>query len=325
MFLSSANYSAAVSKLIAESKSLSIAVAYWGRTAENLLLPTNGKEVRVICNLASGGTNPEPIRKLLGHKEVTIRQVDNLHGKVVVGDSVAIVGSANFSTNGLWLDGEESAGLSEAGILTVDPEQIANAQAWFEGLWIAARNITTEDLDIAERCRRSLGGLRPPKADSLMNAPILDLKDRPIYLAIWRLQASCKAFDAFHDVVEGAGTKEGEIARAHSQNLSFFEEWESLPIDAWLISVYFGKGGKVDVQGVWKRVPELDATFQDGEGPAKSIQILVKQKSVCGMSFRRKDKDELREILKPRIAELWSRTREDYCVAVPLCEALEGK
>lgn len=324
MFLTSENYRQVVSKVIDENQSLSIAVAYWGRDAEKLLLPASGKQVRLICNLTSGGTNPAPIEKLLGHKDISVRQLDNLHAKVVVGESNAIIGSANFSTNGLWFEGEDSAGLTEAGIYTDDSELVANAQAWFDRLWDSARGITAADLEAAQKRRDILNGLRPPKSRSLMDAPISDLKGRRIQIAIWRNDTSEKADEAFEGALEKVSALGGRSPESRLRDkFSFFEGWDSLTKEGYIISVYFGKRGKLDVEDAWKRWPDFDEVFTTDDGLSNSIQVVQKQHFVYGMLFESADREKLRMCLKPQIDEIWAERKNDECVIKDLCEVLE--
>lgn len=123
-----------------------------GKGAELLFddLPTD-TEVHVICNLTSGGTNPQTIRALqaLGSR-VSVRQLNNLHAKVVCGDEVAVIGSANCSSNGLALQGQQCAGWREAGVVTKAAEVLADVRPWLDNLWQAAQDINETDLAIAK-------------------------------------------------------------------------------------------------------------------------------------------------------------------------------
>lgn len=110
MFVTSADYENAVASIAEEKGELLVAVAFWGRGAESIVHRRRGKPVKIICNLTSGGTNPATIETLQGIDKVILKQCDRLHAKVIVGSKTAVVGSANFSCNGLNLEGEESEG-----------------------------------------------------------------------------------------------------------------------------------------------------------------------------------------------------------------------
>ena len=88
------------------------AVAFWGRGAAALFGPRS--RVRIVCNLATGGTNPDEIIALQA-KGHTVLQHDQLHAKVYLGKSQAVVASANASANGLGLEASEQAKWIEAG------------------------------------------------------------------------------------------------------------------------------------------------------------------------------------------------------------------
>jgi hypothetical protein len=48
-----------------------IAVAFWGLGAEELLSPN--RHYRIICNLDTGSTNPEAIRKIVNQAGTNVR------------------------------------------------------------------------------------------------------------------------------------------------------------------------------------------------------------------------------------------------------------
>ncbi len=52
-------------KRVASGKRLSCAVAFWGVGSDATIGEIKNREVRLICNLQTGGTNPEAIRTLL--------------------------------------------------------------------------------------------------------------------------------------------------------------------------------------------------------------------------------------------------------------------
>lgn len=118
-------------------KSLRIAVSYWGKdilkqTGLQKRVEKRPDSVKVICDLASPGCNPEPIEQIknLG---VEVKSLNNFHAKVWIGDSAVIIGSPNFSKNGLGYD--EKSLLSnnvEAAVLTQDSVLISRVAAWFE-------------------------------------------------------------------------------------------------------------------------------------------------------------------------------------------------
>jgi hypothetical protein len=115
-------------KEILKEPDVCCAVAFWGKGCNDWL---KGKNARVICNLASGGTNPFALKSLkLSNKG--LKQNDQLHAKVFIGRTHTIVASANVSANGLGFEGIEQKGWLEAGVkIETTSEQID----WFESLW----------------------------------------------------------------------------------------------------------------------------------------------------------------------------------------------
>ncbi|MGT2505596.1 phospholipase D family protein [Cupriavidus basilensis] len=126
-------------------KALRIAVAFWGDSAQTVI--AEGRLYRIICNLTQGGTNPAVVKALRAMPNVEIRHLSSLHAKVVIADKKAIVGSANFSTDGLGLDGVCESGWVEAAAVL---DAVA-VEDWFDIHWRAASEVSDEALANAER------------------------------------------------------------------------------------------------------------------------------------------------------------------------------
>ncbi|MGQ7790962.1 phospholipase D family protein [Faunimonas sp. B44] len=135
------------------------AVAFWGRGSTERL-PDGGKgNVKIICNLRSGGTNPAAIKAM---NRENVRQMDDLHAKVYLGSDHAVVTSANASANGLGFEGHELKGWREAGWLTDEIRPIAD---WFEVLWSEAHEISDQDIRLAEEAWRKRQRAKPTLRD----------------------------------------------------------------------------------------------------------------------------------------------------------------
>ena len=146
LFLRHDEIQASLAKLV-KGKRLLCAVAFWGDgAAAHFELPREGQDVRILCNLSMGGTNPFEIERL-GDAGIPLRQIDTLHAKVYIGDDDMVVTSANASCNGLGFEGRFAGNWIEAG--AVGPVQ-KKALDWFEGLWAAAAHITPGDLERAK-------------------------------------------------------------------------------------------------------------------------------------------------------------------------------
>ncbi|MCL1077378.1 hypothetical protein D5R81_02895 [Parashewanella spongiae] len=124
------------------SEPIMIAVAYWGKRVEYLI--SDNRYYKIVCNLSDGGTNPDVISDLMKKENVEIRKLERLHSKVFITEKSAIVGSSNFSQNGLGLD--SCIGTIEAAIETSETLEIMN---WFDQIWGRSSKITDKDINKA--------------------------------------------------------------------------------------------------------------------------------------------------------------------------------
>ncbi len=124
------------------------AVAFWGKGADRLWKGVDHKNVRLICNLSMGGTNPNVIGKAANTRK-SWKQHPTLHAKVYLGDDIAIVTSANASANGLGLEDGEVSGWLEAGVLINDAAQVERISDWFDNVWATSSAISDVDLMLA--------------------------------------------------------------------------------------------------------------------------------------------------------------------------------
>jgi hypothetical protein len=109
---------------VLKSANVRCAVAFWGRGAEKSF-GAKISNVKIICNLNMGGTNPEPIKILSKDvRRFELRQCDTLHAKVYIGDQSAVVTSANNSTNGLGVEGALTKGWIEAGVCLTEIDDL---------------------------------------------------------------------------------------------------------------------------------------------------------------------------------------------------------
>lgn len=130
-------------------KPIRIAVAFWGQGAD-AIIRNAPRQYQIICNLKSGGTNPQVVRSLKALANVSIIQLDTLHAKVVITDGGALISSANVSTNGLALEGNDSRTWQEAGVLVPSAALVRmNIVEWFQRLWEQGRRIDEYDLERA--------------------------------------------------------------------------------------------------------------------------------------------------------------------------------
>jgi hypothetical protein len=321
MYITSEKYLSQVTALIEESDRLDIAVAFWGEGSNSLLARSSDKLVRVICNLASGGTNPHPIEQLL-KQGVNLRQLDDLHAKVVLGSQSALVGSANFSTNGLQLEGSEVRGWSEAGLSTCSASDLHEIAQWFEAEWDRARPVEASDLKRALSKWKLRRAARPrvKQVKSLIDFSPADVKDRNLYVIIWGEEASEGANAAYEQVVSQA-EEQALLEQPLLAKLDFYEDWSNLPKDGTLISFQSHSNGRYSCDGVWRRVAELDVNPGEAHG---GLQIVLEQDDVLGIRITGKQRKDLEKNFRPVLDALSNEFKGPNGGAViPLDKVLE--
>lgn len=261
MFLHSENYNNAIKTVIKDAKSIDIAVAFWGKGAEALI--PEGKRIRIICNLGSGATNPDVIARLLSCKGVEVRDLDSLHAKVVLTKERAIVGSANFSTNGLNFEGhEELQGWHEAGLVTDNQEHLDDMQSWFNDRWQESLEITDSLLKAAKEVWNSRFNTRPydlRKGKRLLDIPEASLAGRNIVVAVYRTRLSEMAKEKLQQKKDEAQDP------VLTKGWECYEDWDELEIGNIVIDVYIGPKEGVHINGPYEIFDRVDYAIQDKE------------------------------------------------------------
>lgn len=332
MFLSSKKYLEQFRSLIEGSEELSIAVAFWGEGAQKLIRKAwKGRSLRIICNLGSGGTNPQVIRSLieLAKKKhgIQILTLDNLHAKVAIGESAAIVGSANLSVNGLGLEGAEYEGWHEAGMLVQEQSQLAQMREWFDCLWQQGVDISEDRLINAHIQWVKNRTSRPLNVNKLLDAPHSALKNRNIYIAVYQLEASDQA--KAEAVKAEKDARRSDLPVVRNTKLDFFEDWpddseEPLPIDAPIIAMRYGPTKRLTSVSAWVRIPQLDRTFVSAERESTvPLTMTGHLKRVSGMTFSKGDGQVLAKRLKPWIDELYLGAEPGTARCIPLDDFIE--
>lgn len=277
MFLTAENYLKSVEGLLRDSKTIDIAVAFWGQGAE-LLIPQAGKKLRILCNLAMGGTNPKVIEDLQGYPSVEIKALSRLHAKVIIGDQQAIIGSANCSANGLNYEGDELKGWYEAGYRTDDAAQLEHMQAWFESLWAEAQPITENMLNDAALIWRQRSNTRRFKTEGqLLQMPLADLARRDVSVLFWRDGISKKAEQHYEAIKKSAGKPELTTA------WGVYEDWfDDLRVGQIIIDVRIGTRGGVDVFGLFEII-DKKVISAEGADEEMCLHIARKIDSLLGV------------------------------------------
>lgn len=307
--------------LLKEAKEASMAVAFWGEDSETIFDGYEGKPPRIICNLALGGTNPKAIRELKTKwKNAKIRQLDNLHAKLVLTEKAMIVGSANISSNGLGLEDGEVAGFRELGIRSEDAEQLKAARTWFDELWEnEAREIDDSDLDAAQRVWKKRRSARPSekvlRSRNLLDQPASVLKDSEIYFVIYRNGWSKK-------VKEIVGKKQAENIRTKHEKLDAYETVKGFPKvrNVAIIPIYWGANGAIKIDNTQKT--KGSPPDKDGGGNSDSLldfTVMDRKFRPDPFSFTPSHRRELENNIKPWLESIRDQFLDEYyagCVPV---------
>ncbi len=320
-------YLPTVSNLIKNGNRLRIAVAFWGTGSELLFDDFAGKELQLICNLSLGGSNPAVIRKLMRINHAEIRQVDQLHAKILLSEQGVIVGSANMSANGLGFEGGEANSFYELGIYKTDSPLLEEANNWFNSIWNEAKSIDDKDLELAEKAWLKRRGSRPifeknkNEKANLMEMDPMELKDRPIYFVFYRYKGSEEAIDYLDEINGNEKIPDG--------NLDIYEGWgeNQLPRmeSGIIIPIYIGARRRVDIFPPQRPLPEFrrlnDDVYWD-------VTINTQESSdVLPFKFSNQDRLNLVEPIKNWFDQCLREEfkKNDYGLSIPIGEFLEWK
>ncbi|MFL9897918.1 phospholipase D family protein [Paraburkholderia fungorum] len=297
MFISSTDYKSHIDTLINQSQTIDIAVAFWGKGAFEYLQGT-GKQFRIICNLTSGGTNPEVI-EALQEEGYEVRHLDDLHAKVVIGINVAVVGSANFSTNGLNIEADEFDGWQEAGYATNKPEDLGQMRDWFDRQWKRGIEITEGMLEQAQanwdaRYRTRIAFSSTKK--SVLSMTPAELQGRNIYVALYRDAPSDEASKFF-----GKWKDEQHLDSPTESDteVGFYEDWDEMERGQKVISVYVGPKGGIVVEGAYEIYGSIQKDRTGwGLGPKMTLQLCYGINRLADRTFQKRECMELAERLR---------------------------
>lgn len=280
MFISSESYFRKIENIFDTSKTLCIAVAFWGKGAEKIIKNWKGNNIKIICNLFSGGTNPYVIEEISKNKNIEIKHNNKLHAKVIISDNSLIIGSANISANGLGYEDTELNQWQEAGYIVTTPYDIIQCQNWFNSLWNESASCTNSDIKHARKIwerNRFYRQVNPIKNElSTLSNEVLEDK---IYLAVYQEEASQEAQKLFKKIKK----ENSKVLNDRLELLDYFDDWsdrykEPLPKDAYIIPVYCSEDGEFYFNDMVKRLPSLDETYKPHNGKRTTLIILEKIK-----------------------------------------------
>lgn len=296
MFLPGDDNTREIQQLITESDGLDSAVAFIGKKAETLFSNVNSK-CRIICNLKSGGTNPEVVKQLLDLQNIDIRDNPLLHAKVYIGKNVAIISSANLSANRLGLEADELNGWLEAGYKITDHQELKGINSWFLDIWKRSKKITPNDIEMAMKTWNKRQIVRPTIGSNISLFKVLRdspevLQNRNLYMTISTDSMSDSAIDTLNYVKEES---------KYGCNVEAFESWPELPENSYFIDFYVGPRGGFNYYGIFKS-PEkkILISFMNDDNEDENLFLCYEQKNCFGYILTKEDKS----LLKSKGAEL---------------------
>lgn len=203
-----------IKQCLSSKESKRCVVAFVGRDASKFI---KGK-CEILCDLFSSGTNPYEIKKLLSKKNVSIRHKKDLHAKIYLTDSFAILGSANMTNHALNFDDPENT-LIEA-CSKFDKEILSknyNAiKRYVDSLWEDGVDVTLQMVDEA------IENYRLQKNDEIPSRlNMTDFCDKPLYICLYT--------DA-NLTEEGEKTAKQKLGTNWScKDYSVWENWKNMP------------------------------------------------------------------------------------------------
>lgn len=273
-------------------KNARCAVAFWGKNAEQFQA-VFGRKTQIICNLESGATNPDVIAIFL-KAGIPVRTSRTLHAKVYRGTDTAIVGSANCSTNGLSL--EEGNGWDEAGVVVTSKKTLAAIDAWLDGIWKGARNVTNADISEARKQWALRRKSRPHLGNGSNRSLIEAMKENPAAFEDRRMY--------FVITTEDVSPEAEKIAKAQGwASDEFYEDWASLPTDALLIDMGYDPAEKCgEFLGLYRTLsPHKKVIVKYRDKTQAKLTYCPSVNNILGYKLTPADK----KYLAARVSALW--------------------
>lgn len=235
----------AIRRAIARSPAR-IAVPFWGQRAPNSLGldKLNPSSAKILCNLSTGGCNPDVIRELL-KLGFQVRALSSLHAKVYMGATSAVLGSANASIDGLGLNDDDS-GWDEACTRIIDPDSIKKLNRWFDSLWEKAADLSSPEIAriLLEQADRAPPALRVDPFNLLRALKEIPhaFKGKSLFVTLdYQPYRSCVT------------KRVEELKKGLGHNIDAWEDWSDMPPAAELLSFYFDRrSGKISFEGIYQ-------------------------------------------------------------------------
>ncbi|TBY07330.1 phospholipase D family protein [Rhizobium laguerreae] len=243
---------------IGKSKSVRLAVAFWGGGAVEAMGLSESHKIEVLCNLEMGGTNPDEIEQII-RLGADVRAHKTLHAKMGVAGDWGFVGSSNASANGLGLQGREARGWEELNVLFKTRDDIHRLNAEFERFRDSAGpplEIGCEALLDARRLWRvrktrqeTDPHVRRPSLMHMLKSDPESLRGGFAYIVI--------SLPVVGVAAAKLSAAEAAVQGEHGKDFSVYLNWIDLPENAFLID-FTADGREITYNGIWKREPLLD-------------------------------------------------------------------
>ncbi|HEX7813998.1 phospholipase D family protein [Dyella sp.] len=328
MFLVGKGYSKAIKDLAVSDETVDMAIAFWGKGANDVLLGAAVGKRRIICNLLSGGTNPSVIGELMKHTNVEVKQLSNLHAKVLLGASYGIIGSANFSANGLGFEGDEVGHWIEAGYRVEDQAHLEQARDWFKTQWDSAETVDDDMIREAYLRWKPHRAGRPKPATSNSNRFAIDnsnwmtFLDRGIKLILWRsvpTRAERKLEQADREQRQLSRSMGAKAHRKASISLDYYHNWQSYlsrDLSDRYIDIQYKKRGGTVCHGARRPLAGGHKTYPGG----MVMDVMEATDGLFGMSLKGKEREAFAMLIKPVLDShfiSWSKKQnKDYSSSV---------
>lgn len=229
-----------------------LAVAYLGKDAPAFSSLENMKNLKLVCDFMSGGTNPVAIESLR-KRGADVHHLDGLHAKVgIVGDSLSFVGSSNLTSNGLSEFGNNDAVKRYERTVVFDGIEPSVEASWND-MWKHSIQITPEMVEKAEaafkiRQRHKAAEYFATKNTSLANLLIKSpelLDDLNVWVVVYSdlTQEEQPKFD------DGLN----EVHTTYSPEFDAYWDWEELPDHGYIIDFVRPNRGILGFRGLYFR------------------------------------------------------------------------
>lgn len=273
------------------TKRADLAVAFWGKNALKNLGIQDGKGVRIVCNLLSGGTNPDEIRELrrIG---ADVRQLNDLHAKIGIVGDISFVGSSNMSANGLGMEGQPALWQEANVVYDNGRPEIAGM---FKTFWGAAAEIDEANLEAASAAWEKRQETNAVVAARRGGRSLVDvLRTAPEELDA--LNVRMVVYDTVTDADELADLDNAED-RARDQygkNFEVYWDWESMTTDAataYLVNYDWPARGRIARASLYHRNA---SHFPDFEQDGKIFHVAYEIDKIEKITFGAADKEAIR-------------------------------